>query len=177
MQSGGDVRIVSEHGQGTRVTIELPRVDEPAFILSPTAPLPSAAAGSATILVAEDDDGTRRIVDRILRRAGYRVLLAVDGLDAWQTLTAGDTAVDLLLTDVMMPGLTGPALAMRVREKMPRLPVVFMTGYAEEHVRTLGTERLEGEVITKPFTGDVLTTRIAAVLHASATSQQRRATS
>jgi CheY-like chemotaxis protein len=166
----GDARIESIPERGTTVSISLPRVLDP--VASAPAPADEAGAviGGATILVAEDDDGTRRVVYRILRDAGYHVLLASDGLEAWQTISMAGPSIDLLLSDVMMPGLTGPALAERVRATMPGLPVLFMTGYAEDHVRTLSGPRLIGDVVTKPFSGDELIHRIAAMLQRSAAS-------
>jgi CheY-like chemotaxis protein/two-component sensor histidine kinase len=166
-QSNGSARIDTAPGRGTRVTIDLPAVSEAA-----TAP-PDATTASAhhsgpySILVAEDDIGTRRIVERILRHAGYDVRTAVDGIEALAVLEAGEGPFDLLLSDVMMPGCTGPELSDRARVMHPALPVLLMTGYAEEQLGELMSSRTARDVITKPFSGTELTNRIAELLRAT----------
>jgi PAS domain S-box-containing protein len=163
-QTGGVVHLASHIGSGTRVTLEFPMVSEP---LSPTTKTPVGAGthvGPYTVLVAEDDDAARTVVARLLRRAGYDVLLARDGLDALQQLEQSARVVDLILTDVMMPRLSGPKLATRVRELYPLMPVMFMTGYTELEIESLGERAADRVLITKPFSTDVLTSRVSELL-------------
>jgi CheY-like chemotaxis protein len=172
VRSGGRAHISSQPGRGTRVTLELPRIDDPVTPAATRAEAAVTAGGPCTILVAEDDAGTRRIVDRILQSAGYTVRLAADGVDALREIERDGAGIDLLLTDVMMPGMTGPELANRAREHLPHLPVLFMTGYTEAQVRADSSVALDGAVITKPFSGSELTARIAGALRTATTSAQ-----
>ena len=136
LQSNGRADIDSRPGHGTTVVLEFPFALEP--LSAPvTVPPVVAVRGGATILVAEDDDGTRATVARMLGHLGYSVILAPDGLQAQRLLEQHGTSVDLLLTDVIMPGLTGPALVARAREHRPSLPVLFMSGYPEESLEAV----------------------------------------
>ena len=162
--SDGSASITSVPGQGTRVTIDLPFVDEPAHQSNPTIAAYSPSRGAQTILVAEDDDGTRAVVERMLQRAGYHVLVAADGDAAFRIIESGLMKVDLLLTDVMMPGCTGPALAQRVLAMHPQMPVLLMTGYAEDALLELGTVAFDHGIINKPFSVSELTSRVAELL-------------
>lgn len=166
-QSDGSARIVSTPAKGTHVTIDLPAVDEAAtpVVVQPVISAPHT--GPRSILVAEDDSGTRRIVERILQHAGYRVTTAADGTEAMALLDAATTSFDFVLTDVMMPGHTGLEIADRARALSPGTPVLLMTGYAEEQLGDLLSGRPEREVITKPFSGSALTLRIAELLQSS----------
>ena len=166
-QSDGSARIVSTPAAGTNVTIDLPAVDDAATPIS--VPLTELAPhpGPRTILVAEDDSGTRRIVERILQHAGYAVKTAADGSDAMALLESSPIPFDFILTDVMMPGHTGLEVADRARTLHPGTPVLLMTGYAEEQLGDLLSGRPEREVISKPFSGSALTLRIAELLQSS----------
>jgi len=116
------------------------------------------------VLVADDDDGTRAVVGRILQRAGYRVHLVPDGMQALRQLQSDPSAYDLLVTDVVMPGLTGPQLATRARAQQPTLPILFMSGYPEDALNDV--ERLGDSTgfLSKPFSGSELTQRVAEQL-------------
>ncbi|MCC7054418.1 MAG: response regulator [Gemmatimonadaceae bacterium] len=167
-QSDGTARLHSARGEGTCVTIELPAVDDAATLVSGAAELVPATGGGRSILVVEDDSGTRRIVERILRHAGYQVRTAGDGSEAIAILDAATTPFDLVLSDVMMPGCTGPEVAERVRDRFPGTPVLLMTGYAEEQLGTLVDGLAGRAVIAKPFSGSALTSRLATLLRDSA---------
>jgi len=163
--TGGSVAIDSTPGAGARVLISLPFVDAPASDTALVAPeAAQAGSGGTTILVAEDDDSTRAIVGRILRRGGYRVLLAPDGEQALRTLTTSPERIDMLVTDVIMPALNGRELAGRARELRPRLPILFMSGYPEDELS--GVEWLDPsrDFIGKPFSAGELLKRVAAKL-------------
>ncbi|MCC7054913.1 MAG: response regulator [Gemmatimonadaceae bacterium] len=159
-QGGGRADIESAVGHGTTVLLEFPfaqgALTEPVTI-APTVP----QGGGATILVAEDDDGTRATVARMLGRLGYRVILAPDGLQALRQLELHGADVHLLLTDVMMPGLGGPALAARARAERPSLPVLFMSGYPEEALEAVPGFNLETDFLSKPFAASRLAASVA----------------
>ena len=155
LQSGGSAEIESTLGVGTCVVLEFPFADLPAGVLL-TRPVAVQSSGGGTILVAEDDDGTRASVARILKRLGYTVLLAPDGLQALRMAEANVGRIDLLLTDVMMPGLSGPRLAARLHEQAPDVPVLFMSGYPEDALAEVQGLNLETDFIAKPFTSATL---------------------
>ncbi|MEK7317000.1 MAG: response regulator, partial [Candidatus Eisenbacteria bacterium] len=118
--------------------------------LGPAAP---QSGGSETILLVEDEPQVRELAQRILARAGYRVLAAENG-DAALVLVAG-VKVDLLLSDVIMPGLSVLELAAVLRRSRPALPVLLMSGYSEAHLRSVGLED-ETPFLAKPFTNQSL---------------------
>ena len=163
-QSDGVAYITSSPGRGTQVTLDLPQVDE-APSAGANTPVPSPLrTGAQTILVAEDDAGTRRVVERILVHAGYAVMAVCDGTEAMALVDSSTAHFDLVLSDVMMPGHTGPEIADRLRIVRPETPVLLMTGYAEEQLTELLDNRSGREIITKPFSADGLATRVAELL-------------
>ncbi|MCC7184598.1 MAG: response regulator [Acidobacteria bacterium] len=133
LQSGGRLDVSSVVGEGTRFRILLPSVAPPVLAAAPTVAdmAPAGPARTTTILVVEDQEAVRRLLAERLAMAGYRVLDAVDGVAA---LAVADTepVIDLLLTDVVMPNMNGRALAERLRQLRPGLPVVFMTGHSND---------------------------------------------
>jgi two-component system, cell cycle sensor histidine kinase and response regulator CckA len=159
---GGTAEVESEPGSGSAFTLLLPRVARPAWA-HPAAEAPAASpSGRETILVIEDDDAVREITGRVLARAGYTVIEARYGSEALE-LAVG-TAIDLVLSDVVMPGLSGPEVVARLQERTPGLPALFMSGYAPESEGPLGSAGL----VRKPFTVTQLltTVRSAIDLHA-----------
>ncbi len=163
-QSAGSARLMSQPGRGTRVTLDLPYVDEATTQPIVASITPATHTGARTVLVAEDDSGTRRIVERVLQHAGFEVTSVTDGTEAMACIEAASTPFDVVLTDVMMPGFTGPEIADRVRLLHPGTPVLLMTGYAEEQLGELIGGAFERDVITKPFSGSELVARIATLL-------------
>lgn len=113
-----------------------------------------------TVLLAEDEAPVRRLARKILERQGYRILEAEDGLAALRVAEAAE-AIDLLVTDLSMPGLDGRALALRLRQTIPALRVLFLSGYAREDV---GGDPSEGSYLSKPFTPAELVARVQEVL-------------
>jgi len=162
-QSGGRVEITSTLGTGTTVILDFPFADA-AIVAAMARQVVNSEVGHATILLAEDDDGTRAVVTRMLQRLGYAVLLAPDGLQALRLAETHVGAIDLLLTDVMMPGLTGPQLAARLHASQPGLPVLYMSGYPEDALREVDGLQIETDFVGKPFTNTALATRVAAKL-------------
>lgn len=116
----------------------------------------------ARILVAEDEDSVRRLLDRALTGAGHQVTIVVDGADALAALARD--GFDLLLTDIRMPRIDGITLALKVAKDYPAMRIMMMTGYADEQQRAHGLEFLSHEVISKPFALPVLLRTVEAVL-------------
>lgn len=169
-QAAGFARLDSVPGRGTLVELGFPLADAPSAPRRATMEAPPVATRGRTVLLAEDDDGTRRTVARTLERHGYRVVVARDGADAIRVADRELDQVDVLVSDVMMPGLSGPALAERLRARRPDLPVLFITGFAEDAVRAHLAEVAGGwELLRKPFESAQLVARVER-LAAGATS-------
>ncbi|WP_210527915.1 PAS domain S-box protein [Rubellimicrobium arenae] len=155
-QSGGTLRIDSRPGQGTTVTIRLPRAHA-ATAGRPVARRSGGQHGNAVLMLVDDDEDLRAVTAAHLRDLGYHVLEAPGGQAALD-LGRGGPAPDLVVTDVVMPGMDGVALAVRLRAERPDLPILFMTAHA-------GTRALAGEVVLrKPFTEADLSDRILEML-------------
>jgi CheY-like chemotaxis protein len=168
-QNSGYITVASVPGQGATFTVYLPvlpadlveRPREPARLGVVAAP------AGATILVVDDEPAVRAIAARILKRGGFRVLQAPDGAGALE-LVDRHGPPDVVLTDVMMPGISGAELARRVQQRWPGLPVVFMSGYSAEELHRQGATGAEGELIQKPFMPDALMVRVTAALSRAA---------
>lgn len=161
-QSGGALRLSSREGEGTRVSIVLPRVAPPA-VLAPSPTPPSTGvldrAEPARIVVVDDDDLVRSAVSMILRRAGHEPRVFADPTEALAALGAG-LPCDLLVTDVLMPGLTGSELAARVLAVRPALPVLFISGF----MRDVDAGALPGPLLAKPFGAEEVLAAVDAAL-------------
>ena len=162
-QSGGDVWIDSEPGRGTTVRVCLPRIDASLDAAQEPEPPAGYATGSETILLVEDDPAVRTLTANWLSRCGYAVHDAPTAEDALRLGERADLSIDLLLTDVVMPTLDGPALAERLRVRRPGLKVVFMSGYPDAVARSLAFSGAEA-FLQKPFTISGLVQRIREVL-------------
>jgi two-component system cell cycle sensor histidine kinase/response regulator CckA len=151
-QSGGHIWVYSEPGRGTTFKLYFPphygaaRPSEPERTAAP--PLGSGA----TILLVEDERPVRSTVRRLLERHGYKVLEAANGLDALSLIAARNGEINLVLSDMVMPGMGGIELAGRVRAISPSLPVLLMTGYTEEAITRAGDRPIDEQIIEKPFT-------------------------
>jgi two-component system, cell cycle sensor histidine kinase and response regulator CckA len=166
-QSGGAVYVYSEPGHGTTFKIYLPRVDAELEAYQP--PRPSGLLhGSETVLLVEDERAVRGVARRILERQGYKVL-AVDtpaGAMATSNDYVGD--IQLLVTDVVMPGWSGIELAGQLKHRRPGLKVLFMSGYTDGAVVSHGVLEQGAAFLQKPFTSELLASKVRAVLDASA---------
>jgi CheY-like chemotaxis protein len=155
-QSGGQIRVDSAPGLGSSFEILLPRVE--GEVESPEAPAPPPALRTpATILLVEDEESLRDIAMELLEASGYTVVAAASGAEALALVerrTPG--AIQLLLTDVVMPGLSGPALAARIREHWPEVRVLYMSGYSDEAVRKQGLLEPGTRLLAKPFSRTTL---------------------
>ncbi|MGH3071978.1 MAG: PAS domain S-box protein [Gaiellaceae bacterium] len=168
-QSGGSIWIYSEPGKGTTLKIYLPRVEAAvADDLGLPAPAVAAAHGTETILVAEDEPSLRRLSARILEKHGYEVVVAESATDAVRIVEANGRTFDLLLTDLIMPELSGAALAERVRRLVPGIRVLFMSGYADDVVTKNGALEPGAPFLEKPFTANELAAKVRELLDAPA---------
>ena len=165
-QNGGRVLVESQPGQGTTFEIRFPRTHAtPEAAHHPTAA--AAARGTETILVVEDDSQVRAVTVRALRGAGHRVLVASDGPEALAVADRCDGTLHLVVTDVVMPGMSGKAVVESLRRQRPGLRALFVSGYPQEVIARRGV--LDGgiEFLAKPFTPAVLAARVRAILDAA----------
>lgn len=116
------------------------------------------------VLVVDDEASVRQVAASILRRCGYKVLAAPDAPSALATVQSSGDPVDLLLTDVVLPGMKGDELARTLRDRNPDLRVVFMSGYEEDELSGMGVADVGNAYITKPFTADVLTLMVQGAM-------------
>ena len=151
-QSKGHIWVYSEFGLGTTLKVYLPRADRYAPLEAVSPPVATIKQVSETILLVEDEAGVRQLAKRILDRAGYRVLEASNGEDAERLFVNHSGPIDLLVTDVVMPGVGGPELLSRLRVRAPALRVLYMSGYTEQStVQKAGID--DGlPFVQKPFT-------------------------
>ncbi|GIM90004.1 hypothetical protein Ato02nite_017970 [Paractinoplanes toevensis] len=175
---GGDVRLYSEAGIGTTVTVVLPAVDTPAHTNpantdTPAGPPADQQPPHETILMVEDEDDLRQITGRVLTRAGYDVLTAAGGAEAIHLAQTHPSPIDLLLTDVIMPKMLGNEVAARIAQCRPGIPVLYMSGYAEPVLTENGTLPDGVTIVEKPFTSHELLDRIRTVLHQTAKTTER----
>jgi len=167
--AGGGIVVRSAPGQGTAIELWLP---EQACVIEEKAAVPAAAPAdrkARKILLVEDEDGVRRATQRMLEARGYTVLAASDAREArsvFEQPAARD--IDLLLTDVIMPGQSGPVLAADLVRNRPQLRVLFMSGYTGDELKTDEMARTGGQLLVKPFSAEDLTARVRQVLEAPA---------
>jgi two-component system, cell cycle sensor histidine kinase and response regulator CckA len=164
-QNGGQISVDSSVGRGSTFTITFPVTDLQHTSYFGSAPPRERGSGSGTVLLVEDDPSVRHITARILRRQGYVVIEASRPSEARAICETGD-ALDLLLTDLVMPEMTGVKLANELMLARPGLRVLYMTGYAGAALREAqsGLVKPEQRVIQKPFTSDALLDRVRATL-------------
>jgi len=161
-QAGGDIQVCSEPGQGTTFTICLPRAGEACEIAEPRSS--AQAAGTETILLAEDEESVRKLIKQVLTDRGYQVLDAADGSDAWRVFEQHSGPIDLLLTDVVMPRMSGRELAQKALQSKPELKVIYMSGYTDEMLGGTGAIGSGMAFLRKPLMPYVLAGAIRAVL-------------
>jgi PAS domain S-box-containing protein len=172
-QSGGVIGVESHPGRGTRFRIDLPRCEEPEAV-APSLPSPTQpTASSETVLLVEDDVRVRGLVSTMLRRAGHIVLEAEDAKQALDIVHTRAGAIDLLLTDVVLSGLNGRALAERLQTLLPTVPVLFMSGHSDQALVKAGVQTAGMAFLRKPFSSATLAAKIREVLGKAAASGAR----
>ncbi len=172
-QSGGVVRVESEPGDGARFEIYLPSTNADIDVLG-ASPTPSTLRGRETILLVEDEEQVRAVASGILRGRGYRVIEASGAEEADRVSTQYDGSIDLLLSDVVLPQMSGPELARRLAKVRPEMSLLCMSGYTDDRVSYHG---LDDRIayLQKPFTPSALATKVREVLDARGRPARRDA--
>ena len=165
-QSGGHVTVESAPGAGTTFRMYLPQVEEALTVAAPSQP-PAATAGSGTILLVEDERMVRVLARKVLEQAGYRVLVAEGGAEALELARGHSGVIDLLVTDVVMPEMSGREVVRRLLQERPAVRVLYMSGYSDEAVAQHGVLDVGTAFIAKPFTPTTLAAKVREVLHAA----------
>ena len=161
-QAGGVIAVRSELGVGTTFTIDLPRASGTAAKRHD--PKPHPARGHETILVVEDDGPLLELASAVLEAEGYRVLVASSAADALRLAEDHPGRIDLLLTDVVMPHVSGVELWRQLATERQNLKVLWMSGYGEDNMRKHGVDSVGGQFVQKPFTPSILAERLRAAL-------------
>jgi len=171
-QCGGHITVSSEVDRGTTFCIYLPIAEQPAELPEDTRATGQVSGGSETILVVEDDPSVLRLTSEALTRRGYRVLTASGWLDALDVVSRSTAAIDLVLTDIIMPGMGGRVLGERIRLLRPNVRVLYMSGYPDDTFSDAvgGTKQPVLTLLEKPFTAERLAVKIREALDHPPTS-------
>jgi two-component system cell cycle sensor histidine kinase/response regulator CckA len=162
-RSGGSVGVDSEVGRGTSFKVYFPRADGAEPVMDAPALPPRPRAGTQTVLLVEDEEGLRELAKRLLLRQGYTVVAARDADEALR-LFDENPSIDVLLTDVVMPGASGPELVGQLVARRPGLKVIYMSGYTDEAIVQHGLLNPGIAFLHKPFSSDTLGRKIRDVL-------------
>jgi CheY-like chemotaxis protein len=166
-QSGGWIEVTSKVEHGTSFSIYLPRVDGISTSDRTASVAGETLHGSETVLVVEDEDGVRRLTAETLESYGYHVLEAANPAEALGIAEQHSDEIQLLLTDVILPGMNGKSLAERVQELIPDINVIFMSGYPADVISKRGIMEREVGYLSKPFSPESLAAKVREVLAAS----------
>jgi two-component system, cell cycle sensor histidine kinase and response regulator CckA len=162
-QCGGNIWVYSELGGGTTFRVYFPVFEGPDTVV-PEAPEPATLKGSETVLLVEDQDDVRRVAQQILKRYGYHVIEARNAGEAWLSAERHPRTIHLLLTDVVMPQMSGRELAERLHRTRPSLKILYMSGYTENSVVQHGILDSGVAYLQKPFLPELLARRVREVL-------------
>jgi two-component system, cell cycle sensor histidine kinase and response regulator CckA len=163
-QSGGYIWASSELGQGTTFKVYLPRVDQPVESPDVFRPMSGTYRGSETVLLVEDEDGVRSLIQMVLKRNGYTVIECRNAEEALRTLEDTGLSIQLLLTDLILPRMTGRELAERVGAMRPDTRILFMSGYTDDTVLRHGVLDSKSAFLQKPFSMELLLQKVRDVL-------------
>jgi two-component system, cell cycle sensor histidine kinase and response regulator CckA len=163
-QSGGFIWVYSEVGKGTSFKIYLPRVDQPAEDTGSPRSSTAAPRGSETVLLAEDEQDVREVAREFLESGGYTVIEAQDGAEALRLAAEHKGKIDLLVTDLVMPGMTGQELARRLQKESSGLGVIYMSGYSENAAAEAAHWDASTRLLTKPFSRNTILRTVRDVL-------------
>ncbi len=166
-QSGGFIWVYSEVGRGTSFKIYLPRVDQPVEHLGAVRAVSEAPRGTGTILLAEDEQDVREVAREFLESGGYTVIEARDGAEALKKVESHEGAIDLLITDMVMPGMTGQELTARLQRSRPEICVLYMSGYSERAAADAARGDSSMRLLAKPFSRWALLRAIHEILKQS----------
>ncbi len=173
-QSGGSIWVSSEPGAGTTFRVHLPLVEQRAIAPPRAVPASCGESGGETILLVEDDRQVRRVVAEMLGDRGYSVLEASSGEEALRLADPQNGRVDLLLSDLVMPGMGGREIAERFKKLHPAAPVLYMSGYTDDAVVRRGVLDRSAAFIEKPFGSDDLARRVRQLLDGELAGTERR---
>jgi two-component system cell cycle sensor histidine kinase/response regulator CckA len=163
-QSGGHVLVHSEPGAGTRFDVLLHLVEDVSKATASTSAAESDVAPVCTVLLVEDENSVRLMAERVLRRQGYHVLTATDGANALDVLRDHEGVVDVVVTDVVMPVMSGRELANILADRYPNLPILFMSGYTGDEINEEGIKAAGAEFLAKPFAPSELAQLVRTML-------------
>jgi CheY-like chemotaxis protein len=163
-QSGGNIWVYSEPEKGTTFKIYLPRVEKVAETAEKVKATAESLTGSETIMVVEDDKMVRDMAKSILQKYGYSILGAPDGEEAIRVSEQHEGPIHLMLTDVVMPGISGRVLAERLAVQRPKMKVLYMSGYTDNAIVRHGVLDKEVILLQKPFTVEALAQKVREVL-------------
>lgn len=163
-QSGGYITVDSEPGRGTTFKVYFQRTDEAVDRATSRAPASESLRGSETVLVVEDEKAVKELVCTILRAYGYTVVTAAHGQEALEFCTQYAGSIDLLLTDIVMPGISGLELGQRLRDERPGIHVLHMSGYTDDTLSDHGALDASIDLIRKPFKAEALAEKLREVL-------------
>ncbi len=163
-QSGGNIWTYSEPGQGTTFKIYLPRVEKTARVYKPKAKPSMVPGGTETILLVEDEEAVRTMVSKVLKNKGYTVLEAAHSKEAFEICEQNEGPIHLMVTDVILPQMSGRELAERLAPLLPEMKVLYMSGYPDNTIVQHGVLESGTAFLQKPFTLNALELKVREVL-------------